>query len=807
MNKVPGRLILLISFIVFSGNVYSAVVSGKVYDHKSGKVLSGANISLQHSQAGTVTNSAGKFSLTVKVVDTLCVSFMGYKSECVDLAHVADLRNIKIRLEPVVIEMPEVGITRERLGVERRMVRMDPSIRVIDAEALQYQPAMVFPDLFRLLQRTPGVSFSSEASPQLSVRGGNTDQNLVLLDGAPIYYPYHFMGLATSFNMDMIDNIYFSLGGFSTAYGNRTSSVLSIQSKTPGKTFKTRANLNLTGGDITTGGTIGNKWAWLASGRLGSLMLLGSMIDVGMPSAYMDGLFKLEYFPADNQIVRFLLFGNSDGIVQWSDANHMLSSSIDDDSKKVYKRSSLDLTWGNWVGSLSWENKLNKDMHLKTQSWLSVYNNSFNNSIDPQLPDDLEPKFNGSKSEFLSGIAKERAEIENDVRNRFYDLTAKTDMDWSISENLLIRGGVGTSRFITRYHWSTYRKELQERFNLFFDYAPQDGFDWDKSFYQQFGYAENEWQISDELRLRTGLRADNWSFNDGVVLQPRASASYRFSDNTRMTLAGGRYAQGVSAALEEGLVQFLELYFPVDAGNSVEISDQVIAEFSTKFKGVDVSFSAYNKTMSGLLKSVYGEQLTFDQATGRSRGVEAMISTKLGGWSGWASYALNRSEREYGGMTYPSHTEQQHRVQASLSKIFKRGYMLSLFWEIHSGQPYNPGVIYGLRPLWDVYSLSRPHNPHVGREFPYEMDVPPGSIRYPWYHRLDISFAKVLNFNGATVAPFFSVYNAYYRKNVLYYGPPFPDFELKDGEWVNPHIHREVTSMRIVPTAGIRFQF
>ncbi len=807
MNRVLGSLILLISFIGFSGNVYSAVVSGKVYDHESGKVLSGANISLQHSQGGTVTNSTGKFSLTVKVVDTLCVSFMGYKSECVDLAQVTDLRNIEIRLEPVVIEMPEVGITRDRLGVERRLVRMDPSARVIDAEELQYQPAMVFPDLFRLLQRTPGVSFSNEASPQLSVRGGNTDQNLVLLDGAPIYYPYHFMGLATSFNMDMIDNVFFSLGGFSSAYGNRTSSVLSVQSKTPGKDFKTRANLNLTGGDLTTGGTFGEKWAWLASGRLGSLVLLGSMINVGMPSAYMDGMFKLEYFPTDDQVVRFLLFGNADGMKDRGDVGQTLKSSIDDAEKKVSHGSDMDLTWSNWIASLAWERKFNRDIHLNTQAWVSVYQNSFSNSIYPKLPDDLDPKFNESKEEFLRLVARKRAELENDVDNRFYDVTVKSDMDWHMSDRLLMRGGIGLSRFATKYHWSAYHYELQERFNLFFDYAPEGRFNWNKSFFQQFAYAESEWQASDVLRLRTGLRADRWGLNGGVVLQPRLSASYRFSEKTRFTLSGGRYAQGISTTLEDGLVQFLDLYFPVDAGNSVEISDQVVAELSTKYKGMDISLSAYNKQMSGLLKSVYGETLTFGQAKGRAWGMESMVSAKLGGWSGWASYTWGRSRREYKGVTYPSHTEQQHRVQASLCKTFKRGYMLSLFWEMHSGQPYNPGVIYGLRPVWDVHGLTRPTGVSQGWERPYEMDVPPGSIRYPWYHRLDISFAKVLTVKNRSFAPYISLYNAYGRKNVLYYGKPFTDHEHVDGEWTNPHIDRDVVSMRFIPTIGLRMQF
>ncbi|MBN2001497.1 TonB-dependent receptor plug domain-containing protein [candidate division KSB1 bacterium] len=288
--------------------VKNFTITGTVVDVRTGKPLDGANVQLTLVRTGASSDSNGRFELFVSRnrMDTLLVSFIGYQQKKIPI--VVPLKQpIIVALQPMVLPMPAVSVSGERFDREHRLFAMDPSVQRISHEDIKTTPFVLAPDLYRALQKLPGVTSNNETSPQLSVRGGNTDQNLVLIDGAPVYYPYHLLGLASAFNPDTFEDIYFSLGGFSAAYGGKLSSVLSLDTREPQKDFPHRINLSLTGGDITTGGKMSPSVGWLFSGRLCYLNLL-NRLNIGYPYEFYDGLFKMNFQPGRGHKISFTVF-------------------------------------------------------------------------------------------------------------------------------------------------------------------------------------------------------------------------------------------------------------------------------------------------------------------------------------------------------------------------------------------------------------------------------------------------------------------------------------------------------------------
>ena len=259
--------LIFISFILSILNGQTGIVSGFITDSASGESLIGANVFLQETGQGMATDINGYYIIQEITPGnyTIMVSYIGF-----DVSHqtlsIMEGQSVKINIALVeqVVELTEVEVTAEKL---QRRNNIQPSKINLSPRMMKAAPALAEPDLFRTIQALPGVLTTSEYSTGLVIRGGNTDQNLIMLDGITVYNPSHLGGVFSNFIVDGVKEAELIKGAYNAEYGGRLSAVLNVISREGNKNeFKGKANLSLLSAQTTLEGPF-YKGAWVLSGR------------------------------------------------------------------------------------------------------------------------------------------------------------------------------------------------------------------------------------------------------------------------------------------------------------------------------------------------------------------------------------------------------------------------------------------------------------------------------------------------------------------------------------------------------------
>ncbi|MBD3373577.1 TonB-dependent receptor plug domain-containing protein [candidate division KSB1 bacterium] len=802
-------LCFLISCILLNDSLYAdnetIHISGRIIDKETGKGLSGANVELLHKKIGTTTNENAEFFLKCELTlaDTLQVSFMGYKTITRQLSSNDISQVLVIKMEPVILDMQEVSIYGDRLDRESASFALDPSARRIKSGDIKKVPAIGSPDVFRSIQHVPGVSFTNEASSQFHVRGGNLDQNLVLLDGAVVYYPFHVFGLSSMFNVDYIKDLYFSLGGYSAQYGDRLSSVLAMQSRKPQNNFPHRINLNIIGLDVTTGGQFAH-FGWVYSGKTSFLKLPNNVTYFEFPYEYYDHTLKLEYMPSKNHSLEVMLLTTKDKFNIEDKWKRQLASSIDQD-KSPYLLIDRDvLEWDNRVLSTRWKGRFSDRINLEMQFYQSDYSNFASQKKGLDFQDHIDDKFRESMELVITDVNQENDSTGSVVSNHFSDETFKVFMNYSPSNHLNSRVGFQRSNYRTNYGWDGLYQFQEEEFVLYYDYASAGRFVYLEEFSNQSAFSELEFNVASNLKARSGIRLSKWNNSSKLFLEPRVNLRYE-RKNFSMNLAYGKYTQGLTTILEEGLIGFLELYFPAVENDRIETAEHSISSIKYQlFNTLDLSLSGYYKKFDNLLKAT-GPGPTLGQTTGKAYGMEIEMNARIGGTHFRGAYTWAHSNRTHKEITYDSNFDIRHRVQLYAEKELGNGFNVSLYWEFHTGQPYDPKVY---RALLSDYEIRLPLENGLHEWYDsYEIDVVRGGVRYPPYHRLDFNIMRTIKTKKFTLAPYLSIRNLYNRQNPLFYKNIEFQMEHDGDDFVNPHIERDAFTIGILPTVGVRIGF
>lgn len=259
-------LVLLFAVLIVAKPLFAQEysISGYVQDEATGEVLIGANIYNPNSQNGTSTNKYGFFSYTTsKDSVELLVSYVGYQSEKIQLELDKDLE-LNIGLTPGK-ELGEVVVT----GEEPIEEEIQMSTVTVPIEQIKSMPQILGEvDVLKALQMVPGVQSGTEGTSGLYVRGGGPSQNLIILDGVPIYNASHLFGFVSVFNADAINNLELIKGGFPARYGGRLSSVVDITMKEGNKEeLKGSGSVGLLASKLTLDGPLGDNTTFLVSGR------------------------------------------------------------------------------------------------------------------------------------------------------------------------------------------------------------------------------------------------------------------------------------------------------------------------------------------------------------------------------------------------------------------------------------------------------------------------------------------------------------------------------------------------------------
>lgn len=717
-------------------------ISGYLKDAASGEALIGAAVSVKGTTTGISANEYGFYSLSLKPGKYILeFRYLGYQTiqKSIDLNK--DF-NLTVNLVSESMKMEEVVITAEH--PEENVRDADMSVSKLEMKAIKRIPALMGEvDVLKVIQMLPGVHSTAEGTSGFSVRGGSTDQNLILLDEATVYNASHLMGFFSVFNNDAVRDVKLYKGDIPSNYGGRLSSVLDVRMKEGNnKDFTATGGIGLLSSRLTLEGPVGSeKTSFLLAGR----------------RTYADLFFPLMNDSNAKKSRLYFYDFNLKINHQINDRNHLYLSAYTGRDRFGQKGGS-DAGFGNLTGTLRWN-------HL-------VANNMFSNlsAIVAKYDYSLRMKQGGSNYVWNSDML---------------DYTLKLDFNYFPNPKNEIKFGISST---------------------FHDFNPCDAYiegersilraAVDKNYALEHGvYLSNEQKISEKLIFKYGLRytifqnigsATLYSFAKGYPnysvtdttyitsgkifhtykgLEPRLGVTYVLTGNTSLKASYSRTIQNMQLASNSPGGMPLDVWFPSGPNVKPQKADQYAIGYFRNFSNntIETSVEAYYKKMYDVIDFKDNAQLLMNPliegdiraGSARSYGAEFLIRKNSGLLNGWVSYTYSRILRKIaeinGGKEYPATYDKPHNINVVLNYEFSKKVSLSGNWVYATGAPVTfPVGSYEIDNTYGKYYSSR------------------NGYRMRDYHRLDLSLSikgkehPDRKWQGEWV---FSVYNAYARHN------------------------------------------
>jgi len=743
-------LISIFLFFIFSKSVFAQqkfTINGYIKDSLSGETLIGANLAAKAEGRGVSSNLYGFYSLTLKKgkYNLLC-SFVGYESKEIEIDLNAN-KELSIALLPYKATMKEVVVSTRKRDNNVKSAQMGKiDINVANARAL---PAFLGEvDLLKTLQLLPGVKNAGEGNAGFFVRGGNADQNLILLDDAVVFNPGHLFGFFSVINADAIKNVSLIKGGMPAQYGGRLSSVVDIAMK-EGNLNKTQmdAGIGLIASRFSIQGPIKkNKASYIISARRTYIDILTKPFIKKSNSFYGSGYYfydlnaKMNYKIGEKD---HLFLSGYFGRDQFDFSN----------AERSFKTS---IPWGNATATLRWNHIFNKKLFANTTL---VYN-------------DYNFKFAGSQSNF-------NITLKSGIR----DFGAKTDYDWFVTPEHKVKFGAAyTNHTFFPSAISGNQDSIQ--------FTPDNV----RTKYgnEYAAYIQDDWEVSNRIKINYGLRysvfqqvgsytyytrdandnkIDSIVYGNGKTvkayggLEPRVTFRYAFNDNESFKAAVTRNLQYIHLVSNNGNTLPTDLWVPSTARVQPQICWQYAVGYFKNFnKGMfETSFEAYYKTMDHQIEYKEGytpntlkdpeEDFVFGK--GWSYGAEFFVNKVKGKFTGWLSYTLSWTNRKFdlinkGGM-YPAKYDRRHDLSITGT------YELNNKWKLGAVFVYASGNATTLpEKFYTVGGVLTQEYSNIN------------AYRLPAYHRLDLAatYTPTPKKNQKYTSSFvFSVYNAYSRQN------------------------------------------
>ena len=747
---------------------HSTSVRGIVKDKDTGEGLPHVNVGMVNTQRGTTTNADGYFTIVNLPADSIVLSFsyIGYQQKTVKLDSIGGNSLLEIELVKTTAQLDEVTVKAE----EYEYIKTGRISRTsISPTQIQYLPSIGEKDISRALQLLPGVSGTNESTAGLYVRGGTSDQNLMMLDGITLYKVDHFFGFFSAFNSNAIQDVQLYKGGYPAKYGGRLSSVVELSGRSGNyKEFKFNGGISALSADAMVEFPVSDKASVLISARRSYTDIIRTGIynsifglfeeETGGPAGeapggpfgggqfqtepdfnFYDLNTKITYRPSESDLLALSLYGGQDNLDNSRDQQFggFGPNAGNDD---ITTTNNTDITkWGNRGVGLRWSRLWNDRLYSNT---VLSYSNYFSDR-DRQNSSEAERDFGGFD---VRG--------ENDVR----DFTFKLDTEYKISNTNDLEFG-----FQVTNNDIDYQNTINDTLNVV-----------DRSDLGTItsGYLQNNWTLFDRLLLTAGIRGSYYNETDKTYWQPRASLELSFTDHIKLKGAWGRYNQFINRTVQEDIQQGSTDFWLLTGNDGMPVgsSEHYVVGASYERPRFLLDVEAYQKNLNGLseyslrfggpLSSIDQEEL-FYFGDGITRGVDILFKQNLGRYTGWLSYTLSSTDYTFEGLNdgnpYPALHDQTHELK--LVSSFTTGpWTLAANWVYATGKPYSAPVGSYEITLLDGTGYSYLH---IGKK---------NGFRLPAYHRMDLSatyrFSLGTEGNNAKVG--LSVFNLYNRDNVWY---------------------------------------
>ncbi|HFA51295.1 MAG TPA: TonB-dependent receptor [Bacteroidetes bacterium] len=753
-KEIDGQIVL---FMGPKPKPRKRTLSGYIEDAASGERLIAAAVYCKELSLGTVTNEYGFYSLTLpENTAAVTASYLGYRETEIQLDKEQG-RFINIQMQPS-LTLAEIIVTPE-LEKDKLLPSPGEGTQLLNEQFEAAPDLGGESDLMRVAQMLPSVQTGAEGYGGLHVRGGNADQNLVLLDGVPVYNPDHLLGIFSVFNTEIVKSAKFFQSGFPARYGGQLSSVFDVRTR---EGNNKRWHGGLSAGLISLNGFLEapfakGKGSILVTGRSthSNFLLKDVVKKILLPfdepvSTYLfyDFNTKLSYRFSENDRVYLSYYRGKDYIKNSSE--DIFYQEPIADSFAVESTFDFLMDWGNTISSLRWNHVFSPKLFANATLTYSKFKFS---------ADILE-----TSSTLLNGVdLGEESFVYIGLKSKNRDLAARIDFDFAPNRRHFVRFGAA----YTAHRFQPINQiEDQSTFTDFGDVNDLNFDDFIKdirfSYYadELSAYVEDEFKLGEKWHFNTGLRFSTFYSNKRFVnIEPRLSGRYQLDKRSSLTASLTRTTQYLSR------IQYGEVNLPIDYWfpASKVLDPQKSWQYSIGgevniMEGLSFRTEAYYKDMKNLQAApnaaegpIEIEGVEYILADGRSFGTEFFLQKTNGKTGGWLSYSLSKSDREIGEQGQEewlaSRFDRRHGFKVFLYQRLGKHWQLSGNWVFGSGMPLLLGEIYPEDPPF----FNRPLQ------------------RAPAYHRLDAALSFSIKKSKTEHTFKVSVYNAYGRKNPAFY--------------------------------------
>ncbi|MDW3196395.1 MAG: TonB-dependent receptor [Cytophagales bacterium] len=760
-----------------------ATIFGHIREGESGENLYGATIYDSISKTGAISNYYGYFSLTLqKGPAQIHVSYLGSEPQLFSLDLQSDTL-LEIRQQFSSHELKSVVVTGEEEALDRGLGTM-----VLTRKQLTERPAIGGEvDPIKVLQLLPGVQAGNEGSAGLYIRGGGPDQNLILLDGIPVYNSSHFFGFASVFNAEAIQSIRLIKGGFPARYAGRLSSVVDMSMREGHESeFHGSAKVGpLVGNVMVECPIVREKASFMLAARRSTLDLFLRPFREDRFSFY-DTNLKLNFRPSKRDRLYFSSYlGRDRGSLRTEELMVVQPEPL----RQILDRTSASVKWGSDISVLRWNHiwnpKLFSNISLSHSQYDFFGRNSFFREFQDFESDVLIDQIFTSSSDIL-------------------DRGAKLEFDYFPNPNHEIRAGISilNHRFKPNI---TGTQSLSDNPVIFNNNTVEA--------IEYAGYVEDQFSIGEQLSFNVGLHAVNYEIEQKryTSLQPRLAASFTLSPGFEWTASYSHVTQFLHLLTNPGLGLPTDLWVPATDLVPPQQAHQLTLGMQRAFPAwhLTTSLEGYYKSMSGLIE--YKDGATFlsvnedwqqkiEQGRGESYGLEWFTQYLRDRVSVSLGYTLAWSHRQFDninfGDRFPYKYDRRHDVKLLLNYEVSKKIHFSMNWLYGTGiaTTLPTGFFRGPADLENQENSA--YRPLL------DFDTRNGYRLRP-SHRLDFSLTYKLKKTIWDHELTLAVYNAYNRRNPLFVDAR-PQVNFRD---VNVQIQfQEYSLLPIIPSISYRIQ-
>lgn len=786
MNFKFKKLVLIAFFLISSKAIYSQsfTISGILTDQTSGEIIVGAYVICPQTGIGVVSNQYGYYAITIPygvknlifshenffiVMDTIQINrnkfinrdLVPKQLDEVDISPLvlADFR------EPINTETQEENENRLKIknsaAVNELITRVfERNFKIIDVletgsfEIPGFQinkmPSLVGEiDVARALKFLPGVAPGTELNNGLFIRGGGQDQNLMQMDGVPLYNTNHLFGFYSVFNSEAIKNIHLSKSGFSARNGGRLSGITDVVMKEGGTDGVHGIYLNsllATTLDIHGPLTKDKRTTFMFSGRRSFWDLFAMPFNDNTNSLafnFYDINFKLSHRINTKNKLIFSVYNGRD--------KYATKNTEETDS---FKRTNVfDIRWGNLLASAKWNRIVNEKLFYSTSINYSQYQSSLTL---------------GFENERITDSTNNRAKLDYKYKNFIRDINPKVDFDYLLNKNNTLKFGASFSykmflpgaTFLNYVSNSTTRNDTVYSTDLYVNSS------------EIAAYIEDEIQLSNTTKMSAGVRLANYFYKGTsyIMPEPRISFNSRFDNEFAIKASYTLMNQSIHLLADNNNSLFTDRWVPATGQFGPQRAHQFSLGFSQPFtKNIEFTMDAYYKHFSKILDIKEGSnpaggllndgdwQSSVLMGTGRSYGFEAFIHKRKGITNGWIAYTLSWAKRNTPGVN----NDQDYYFQ------FDRRHYINFVMNHQIDERHDLSI----NVVWstgNVQSIPTGRYRDINGNLVFDYDQK-NNYRLANTLRFDIGFNRIRNQNNWSESGYrFSIYNVLARNNPAY---------------------------------------